>query len=106
MRDQPNIGGGAGSLTGAGTAKRRGVGLSWQLLALTVLFVMVSEVLIYVPSIANFRIAWLSDRMTMADAAGSVLAGQTSEISRDAQDDLLRAVGAIAIAIRTGEVSR
>jgi signal transduction histidine kinase len=107
MRDQPNTGGGAGSLVGAEVVRRRGLGLSWQLLALTVLFVMVSEVLIYVPSIANFRIAWLADRMTMADAAGTVLAEQaSSDIPREAQDDLLTAVGAIAIAIRTGEVSR
>ena len=86
---------------------RRGFGLSWKLLMLTVLFVMVSEVLIYVPSIANFRINWLLDRMTMADAAASVLAefGRL-DVPRDIQDDLLTAVGAIAIAIRTGAVSR
>jgi signal transduction histidine kinase len=106
MRDQPNSGG-AGGLTRETAAKRPGFGLSWQLLALTILFVMVSTVLIYVPSIANFRGAWLTDRMTMADAAGAVLSDQVAaDIPRQAQDDLLRALGAIAIAIRTGEVSR
>ncbi len=30
-------------------------GLSGKLLVLTILFVMIAEVLIYVPSIANFR---------------------------------------------------
>ena len=38
-------------------------GLSAKLLLLTTLFVMVAEVLIYVPSIANFRLNWLADRL-------------------------------------------
>ena len=33
-------------------------GLSGKLLLLTILFVMIAEVLIYVPSIANFRLNW------------------------------------------------
>ena len=86
---------------------RRGFGLSWKLLVLTVLYVMLSEVLIYVPSIANFRNNWLQDRMTMADAASSVLAESvTAEVPRGIQKDLLAAVGAKAIAIRTGATSR
>ena len=86
---------------------RRGFGLSWKLLVLTVLYVMLSEVLIYVPSIANFRANWLLDHMTMADAAASVLAESvSSEVPRNIQDDLLAAVGAKAIAIRTGAASR
>ena len=86
---------------------RRGFGLSWKLLVLTILYVMLSEVLIYVPSIANFRTNWLLDRMTMADAASSVLAESvTAEVPRGIQEDLLAAVGAKAIAIRTGATSR
>ena len=88
-------------------ARRRGFGLSWKLLTLTVLFVMVSEVLIYVPSIANFRLNWLSDRLTMADAASLVLtASDAVDVPRNIQDDLLNAVGAMAIALRSGAVSR
>ena len=34
-------------------------GLSVKLLALTVLFVMIAEVLIFLPSIANFKLRWL-----------------------------------------------
>ena len=97
----------AAAATASGIAARRGFGLSWKLLALTVLYVMLSEVLIYVPSIANFRANWLLDRMTMADAASSVLAESvTSEVPRGIQEDLLAAVGAKAIAIRTGAASR
>jgi hypothetical protein len=40
----------------AGSARRWRIGLSGKLLFLTILFVMVSEILIYVPSIANFRL--------------------------------------------------
>jgi signal transduction histidine kinase len=86
---------------------RRGFGLSSRLFVLTVLFVTVSEILIYVPSIANFRINWLTDHLTMADAASLVLAESgDAAVPREIQDDLLKAVGAIAIAVRTGTVSR
>jgi signal transduction histidine kinase len=110
MNDRPG-GGEDGRATLTATAgkssSRRGFGLSWKLLALTVLYVMLSEVLIYVPSIANFRVNWLNDRMTMADAASTVLAESVaSEVPRGIQEDLLAAVGAKAIAIRTGAASR
>ena len=53
----------------AATSERRGLGLSAKLLMLTVLFVMLAEVLIFVPSVANFRITWLTDRLTAAQLA-------------------------------------
>jgi hypothetical protein len=53
----------------AATAERRGTGLSAKLLLLTIVFVMLAEVLIFVPSIANFRITWLNDRLTAAKLA-------------------------------------
>ena len=62
----------------AALTRPRGLGLSWKLLCLTVLFVMASEVLIYVPSIANFRSSWLADRLTMADTAALVIVGGAS----------------------------
>ena len=43
--------------------------LSAQLLLLTVLFVMISEVLIFIPSIANFRETWLEGRLAAAQIA-------------------------------------
>jgi hypothetical protein len=48
-------------------------GLSGKLLVLTTLFVMIAEILIYVPSIANFRVSWLSDRLSAAYTAALVL---------------------------------
>ena len=44
-----------------------------KLLVLTVVFVMLAEVLIYVPSIANFRRNWLNDRIAAAQIAALVL---------------------------------
>ncbi len=44
-------------------------GLSAQLLALTVLFVMIAEVFIYVPSIAKFRRDYLTERLEAAQIA-------------------------------------
>ena len=54
-------------------------GLSGKLLLLTILFVMIAEVLIYVPSIANFRLTWLADRVAVARTVSIVLnANRTS----------------------------
>jgi signal transduction histidine kinase len=45
------------------------LGLPAKLLVLTLLFVMLAEVLIFVPSIANHRVRWLEDRFTAARLA-------------------------------------
>jgi signal transduction histidine kinase len=50
-------------------AMRDRLGLSGKLLLLTLLFVMLAEVLIFVPSIANYRLRWLEDRLTAARLA-------------------------------------
>lgn len=87
--------------------RRPRFGLSWKLLALTGLFVLVSEVLIFVPSVAGFRLSWLSDRLGTADAVSVVLtASEGTTVPRRVQDELLATVGADAIAIRDGGVSR
>ncbi len=91
----------------APTAQRRvRFGLSWKLLGLTAIFVMVSEVLIYVPSISTYRTSWLNDRLATAASASVVLTASDMEVPRQVQDELLAVVGARAIAIREGDVSR
>lgn len=83
------------------------MGLSFKLLALTIIFVMASQVLIYVPAISNFRLSWLGDRLATASAASIVLtASDVMEVPRAIQDQLLAQVGADAIAIRQGGISR
>ncbi|MEH3145032.1 MAG: HAMP domain-containing sensor histidine kinase [Methylobacterium frigidaeris] len=77
------------------------IGLSGRLLLLTVLFVLLAEVLIYVPSVANFRRAWLSDRVAAAQVAALVLdASPEHRVSDDLARRLLMGVGAQAIALR------
>ncbi len=44
--------------------------LSNKLLFLTIVFVMIAEVLIYIPSIANFRNVWLKEKLDTVAAGG------------------------------------
>jgi signal transduction histidine kinase len=81
----------------------RRFGLSARLLGLTILFVMLAEVLIYVPSVANFRKSWLNDRLAAAQIAALVLdAAPEERLSADLEARLLEGVGAQAIAVRGG----
>lgn len=87
----------ADSLTGRkpGYLKRwRYIGLPGKLLLLTGLFVMLAEVLIFLPSISTFRVDWLNQRLTAAQLAtlaaegypgGDVPAGLRAEMLRTAQ---------------------
>src|SRR5215208_8009374 len=60
-------------------------GLSGKLLALTVLFVMIGEVLIFVSSIANFRITWLKERVATAEIAA--FAAEAAPVARPHRHD-------------------
>tara|TARA_R110002020_G_scaffold15140_48_gene53455 strand:+ start:316 stop:1812 length:1497 start_codon:yes stop_codon:yes gene_type:complete len=80
-------------------------GLSGKLLFLTLVFVMISEILIYVPSIANFRMTWLRDAHATASVAAVVLAEGT-EVPKALQGRLLASTDTIAIALLTGERRR
>lgn len=81
--------------------------LSSKLLWLTILFVLLAEVLIFVPSVANFRMNWLKERLNRAAAASVLISRDTSEeLSRMAKDDVLMATGANAIMLRKDNVSR
>jgi signal transduction histidine kinase len=82
-------------------------GLSARLLAMTVLFVMLAEVLIYVPSVANFRKNWLNDRLAAAQIAALVLdAAPAESLPADLEKRLVEGVGARAVAIRGGGTRR
>lgn len=81
--------------------------LSTKILLLTILFVMIAEVLIFVPSVANFRMTWLAGKVNTASAAAVLVASDAElELPLKAQDDVLMATGAMAIALRLGERSR
>src|SRR5687768_10734682 len=79
-------------------------GLSGKLLVLTVLFVMIGEVLIFLPSIANFRITWLKERIATAEiaalAADAAPGGQVSDALRH---QLLKGAKVRVVALRRGD---
>lgn len=76
-------------------------GLSGKVLWLTIVFVMIGEVLIFVPSIANFRITWLKNRVAQAEiAALAVEAAPTRMLSPDLRNDLLRGAGVYVVALQ------
>ncbi len=73
-------------------APRHGAGLSTKLLVLTVLFVLLAEVLIFVPSIANFRNNWLQDRLADAELAVAALDPATYSDESPAGDAMMQQV--------------
>lgn len=82
-------------------------GLSARLLVLTILFVMLAEVMIYVPSIANFRLSWLSDRLAAAHTAALVLDAAPSGMVPDSLSrQILDSIGARAVAMKMGRQRR
>jgi len=83
------------------------LGLSGKLLGLTLLFVMVAEVLIYVPSIANYRLNWLNDRLAAAHTAALVLdAAPSGMVPEELARQILDSVGARAVAMKMGQQRR
>ncbi|MCO5160713.1 MAG: HAMP domain-containing histidine kinase [Mesorhizobium sp.] len=81
--------------------------LSTKLLILTIVSVLVAEILIFIPSVANFRLRWLEERLNTAAATAVTLIGTDSlSLPRNVQDDVLKALGAKAVAVRSGGDSR
>jgi signal transduction histidine kinase len=82
-------------------------GLSGKLLVLTILFVMIAEVLIYVPSVANFRVTWLKDRLQTGYTAALVLDASPSGVVSDSLAmQILDSIDARAVAMKMGDRSR
>lgn len=82
-------------------------GLSGKILFLTIIFVMLAEVLIFVPSVANMRLAWLRDRLNTAAVASIVIDGLPKlELPRSVQDDMLMATGTKAIVLHKPDMTR
>jgi len=77
-------------------------GLSGRLLALTVCFVMLAEVLIYLPSVARFRKVYLEEQITKAHLAALALEASPDNMITDPLTmDLLLHAGAHAIVLKT-----
>ena len=77
--------------------------LSARLLLLTILFVMIAEVLIFVPSIARFRLAWLNERLSAGHLAILTLDVAPEGLVGDRlREELLGHVGAYGINVHRG----
>jgi signal transduction histidine kinase len=82
----------------------RSVSLSTKLLLLTGLFVMLAEVLIFVPSVANFRLNWLNDRLTAAQLASlAAEASPNGDVPQMLRNELLRTAQVKAVALKRND---
>ncbi len=82
-------------------------GLSGKLLVLTILFIMIVQVLIYLPSVSIFRLNWLNDRLAAARTAALVLyAAPSGMVPDDLARDILSSIGAQAVVMKTGQTRR
>jgi signal transduction histidine kinase len=95
--------------TGGDQARRDGPGLfrglSGKVLAMTVVFVMLGEVLIFLPSIANFRIQWLKGRIAQAEiAALAAEAAPDRILSSDLRTEILKGAGVLVVSLTRGEM--
>jgi signal transduction histidine kinase len=77
--------------------------LSGRFLALTILFVMLAEVFIFVPSIARFRQDYMTNRLERAQIASLALLANDM-IGTDLENELLENAGAFNVVLRRNEV--
>lgn len=78
-------------------------GLSAKVLTLTVIFVMLGEVLIFLPSIANFRIQWLKARVAQAEiAALAAEAAPNAIVDGELRTEILKGAGVTAVSLMRG----
>ncbi len=77
-------------------------GISVRLIATIVLVIMVVEIVIYLPFVANFRANWLNDKLSAGAVAVGVLdvVPDAMNLPEELTDKLLSTAGAVAIAYR------
>ena len=75
-------------------------GLSGKVLALTIIFVMLGEILIFLPSIANFRIQWLKTHVAEAEIAALAAEAAPDQIlSHDLRSEILKGAGVLVVSL-------
>lgn len=77
-------------------------GLSIKLIATIIAVILLVEVVVYLPSLANFRASWLDDRLRVGVVAARVLDAvpDVMALPRELTDRLLTSAGANAIVYR------
>jgi signal transduction histidine kinase len=78
--------------------------LSGRFLLLTTLFVMLAEVLILVPSLANYRRDYLASRLERAQIASLALLTTDAVIEPDLEKELLQNAGVFNVVLRRDEM--
>ena len=79
--------------------------LSGRFLGLTILFVVIAEVLIFVPSIARFRLDYLQNRLDLAQlAALALLATPDEMVAPDLEAELLDTAEVLNVVLRRDDV--
>ena len=83
-------------------------GMSGRLLVLTVIFVLLAEITIFVPSVANFRLNWLARHFETGEAISLVLERMEDETgaSSTMRSGILVLTGTDLIGVRRDGVSR
>jgi len=83
-------------------------GLSVKLIATIICVILAVEVVIYLPSLGNFRASWLNDRLRIGIVAAHVIDAvpDVMNIPKMVTDNLLNSAGATAIAYRNGGKSQ
>ncbi len=77
--------------------------LSGRFLVLTVVFVMLAEVLIFVPSVSRFRLDYLSERLERAQIASLALLADDM-LETDLEAELLENAGVYNVVLRRDEI--
>lgn len=79
--------------------------LSGRFLLLSFIFVMIAEVLLFVPSVSNFRLGYLQDRLELAQLASlALLATPDDMVAPELADELLKNAEVLNIVLRRDEV--
>ena len=83
------------------------IGLPAKLLFLTVAFVMVAEIFIFVPSVADFRRNWLTQRVVAAKIASLALeASGGAQLPERLRQELLTTAGVHAVSVKRADFRR
>ncbi|GLQ17487.1 sensor histidine kinase [Maritalea porphyrae] len=88
--------------------QRARFGLSVKLITMIIAMIMIVEVVIYLPSVANFRIRWLDDRIQVAGVAARVIetVPDAMDLTPDMINNLLKSAQAEALVVRMDDKSQ
>lgn len=79
--------------------------LSGRFLLLSILFVMFAELLLFIPSVSNFRLSYLQDRLELAQLATlALLATPDDMVAPELAEELLKNAEVLNIVLRRDEV--